>query len=243
MLTSNGKGAIAEVEIAAAATRLGIPVFAPLTQHGRYDLVFELRSGLVRVQCKWGSLDEAAAVVRAKLECSSCSPSGYVRRNYAEDELDFVAVYCGDLDRSYLLPIALIAGRGGVYLRLTPPRNAQRACINLASDYEFAGAVAQLEERSAGSRKVRGSSPLSSTSKPDPDRVPVIGSNEFRNRFGYHIERAAAGDEILVTRHGRPFVKLGPAPAPQARLALTPPIAPAPLPTNSPAGSTRGPPA
>jgi prevent-host-death family protein len=42
------------------------------------------------------------------------------------------------------------------------------------------------------------------------------GSNEFRNHFGYYMERAAAGDEIHVSRHGRPFARLMP---PQDQLA------------------------
>src|SRR3954453_735577 len=50
-----------------------------------------------------------------------------------------------------------------VHLRVDEPRNGQRAAIKWAANYEFPGAVAQLGERRAGSAKVRGSSPLSST--------------------------------------------------------------------------------
>jgi len=35
-----------------------------------------------------------------------------------------------------------------------------------------------------------------------------VGARQFRNHFGYYLERAAAGDEIRVSRHGRKFVKL-----------------------------------
>ena len=58
--------------------------------------------------------------------------------------------------------------------------------------------------------EVRGSSPLSSTSGA-VDGLNVIGANAFRDRFGYWMERAAAGEEILITRHGRRFARLGPA--------------------------------
>ena len=57
--------------------------------------------------------------------------------------------------------------------------------------------------------EVRGSSPLSSTST-SPTDVATIGSHEFRNRFGYHLEQAAAGRSVVITRHGRPFASLGP---------------------------------
>jgi prevent-host-death family protein len=33
----------------------------------------------------------------------------------------------------------------------------------------------------------------------------------FRNHFGYWMERAAAGDEIVITRRGRRYARLGPA--------------------------------
>ena len=42
MFSSNDKGNIAEAEIAAAATRLGINVLKPLLEHGRHDLAFDL---------------------------------------------------------------------------------------------------------------------------------------------------------------------------------------------------------
>ena len=38
-----------------------------------------------------------------------------------------------------------------------------------------------------------------------------VGANEFRNRFGWYMERAARGEEIAVTRWGKPYVKLVPA--------------------------------
>jgi hypothetical protein len=46
--------------------------------------------------------------------------------------------------------------------RLAPARNNQKIGVTMADDYRL-GAVAQLGERLAGSQKVRGSSPLSST--------------------------------------------------------------------------------
>ena len=51
----------------------------------------------------------------------------------------------------------------------TPPKNGQRACLNLAVDFELPGAVAQLEEHLPGRQRARGSSPLSSTPAP-PER-------------------------------------------------------------------------
>jgi prevent-host-death family protein len=36
----------------------------------------------------------------------------------------------------------------------------------------------------------------------------VVGANRFRDRFGWYMERAAAGEVFQITRHGRPFVRI-----------------------------------
>ena len=207
MLNSNRKGAIAEAEIAAAAVRLDVPVLRPVSEHGRYDLGFEIGDRLLRVQCKWAALAADESVVVIRVGCSRYTPGGYIRSSYSESEIDLLAAYCGELDRCYLLPIAAVAGVREIHLRLRPARNAQRACINLAADYEFAGAVAQLGERVTGSHEVGGSSPPSSTSAV-PRHGLELGAHEFRERFGHYMELAAAGTDILIRRRGRPFARL-----------------------------------
>ena len=209
VLSNDRKGAIAETKIAAAATELDIPVLRPIVEHARYDLAFEIERKILRVQCKWGALDRDGAVIKVRVGGCWLSPTaGYVRSSYAEDEIDLLAVYCGELDRCYLLPVALVAGRAAIQLRLRPPKNGQRACINLASDFEFDGAVAQLVEHLNGIQRARGSSPLSST--PSPPETLDVGAHQFRNHFGYYLERAADGHEVLVSRRGRPYVRLVP---------------------------------
>ena len=59
----------------------------------------------------------------------------------------------------------------------------------------------------AGSHEVRGSSPLSST----PSPALQTGCHEFRNHFGFYLEQAAAGQEIEISRRGRPYARLVPA--------------------------------
>jgi prevent-host-death family protein len=212
VLTSNDKGNIAEAAITLEAIKLGIDVLKPVAEHGRYDLVFDLGERLLRVQCKWGSYDREMGVVTVRVGGSRHTPAGYIRSTYSAGEIDAVAIYCEELKESFLVPIEVAAGRSALRLRVTPPRNAQRASINLAQDYPL-GAIAQLGERPAGSREVVGSSPTSSTSSGFGTEV-AVGANAFRDRFGYWMERAAAGKEILITRHGRRFARLGPADPP-----------------------------
>jgi prevent-host-death family protein len=211
MMSSNHKGAIAEIELAAAAIHLGIPVYKPLTDHARADLVFEVGERLWRVQCKWGRLSQSRDVVVVHVGGSWCSPNGYVRTTYTEQEVDLFGVHCGELRRSFLLPASLLVGMHQVHLRLTAPRNNQRACITLADDFDFEGAIAQLGERLTGSQEVVGSSPTSSTS-PSVDPI-TIGANPFRDKLGYWMDRVAAGEEVLITRHGKPRIRMSPATA------------------------------
>jgi hypothetical protein len=160
--TPSQKGAIAETAIAAQAVELGMGVYRPLTEGERYDLIFDLRPQLVRVQCKW-------AVARGQVVCvplatSRLTPAGYRRTTYSADEIDAVAAYCHELRTCYYLPISLVAGQSVIHLRLSASLNNQKAGVHSAQSYEL-GAIAQLGERSAGSRKVAGSNPASSTDK------------------------------------------------------------------------------
>jgi prevent-host-death family protein len=213
--STNQKGTVAELAVQMAAARLEIGVYKPLDEHSRADLLFEIGSDLYRVQVKWGGLTTNHDVIKVNLSGSRYSPQGYVYSRYSEHEVDLFAVYCGELDRCFLLPIELCANRRAIFLRLTPPRNNQQACINLADEYDFAGAVAQLGERRAGSAKVRGSSPLSSTSSSSLEPAHIsVGSNPFRDRLGYWMDIVAAGQEVIVTRRGRPRLRLTPARGP-----------------------------
>ena len=209
-MNPNRKGNVAELAIATEAARLGLSVLKPLTEHERYDLVLGIGGRLLRVQCK--SASRKGEVIEVRLKSSYHSPTrGYVTSTYDSSEVDAVAVYCEEAACCYLLPIELAAGRVMLSLRLSPARNNQRAALNLAAQYEFPGAVAQLEERVAGSDEVRGSSPLSSTLEGAPAAPSlVVGAHEFRNRFGHYLEQVSRGTELVVERHGRPYARLVP---------------------------------
>ena len=38
-----------------AAIKLGVEVYRPVAEGGRYDLIFGLEDGLLRIQCKWAA--------------------------------------------------------------------------------------------------------------------------------------------------------------------------------------------
>jgi hypothetical protein len=167
MLTPDQKGAIAESSIAAAAIKLGIEVYRPLCEGGRYDFIFDI-GRLVRVQCKWAPYQ--GDVICVRLYSSRRTRAGVTRRLYTAMEIDAIAAYCPEFDRCYYLPYERFNGRAQVLLRVGPTANNQRMKVNWAGDYELErlnflprGAVAQLGERRDGIAKATGSSPVGST--------------------------------------------------------------------------------
>jgi prevent-host-death family protein len=54
--------------------------------------------------------------------------------------------------------------------------------------------------------EARGSSPLSSTST----EAVTVGVNAFRDGLGVWLDRVAAGEEVILTRHGRPKIRMLP---------------------------------
>jgi PD-(D/E)XK endonuclease len=224
----NQRGNVAELKIAAAAAELGVPVLRPMTEHERYDLVFEVEDRLLRIQCKSASRKDDVVIVR--LRTNRRGPNGFIRTIYTADEIDAVAAYCADLDACYLLPIDVVAGRSQLMLRLKPPQNGQRAALNWAAEYEF-GAVAQLGRARRWQRRGRGFEShqlhsLDTPGEPVTGTETEVGAHEFRNHFGWYMQRATAGETFLVKRRGKPYVKLSPAaepltvvPFPKKRLA------------------------
>jgi prevent-host-death family protein len=213
MLNSNIKGAVAEQAIVLAAVKLGVPVLKPVSEHGRSDLALEIGGKLWRVQCKWGRLDRGSEVVIVGVGTSRHTPNGYVTTTYTETEVDLFGVYCGELDRCFLLPIERFARMHQIHLRLAPARNGQQACITLARDFDFdfEGAVAQLARAPAWHAGGQGfESPQLHSSSPESTPI-VLGSNPFRNRLGYWMDRVSAGEEVVLTRHGKPRIRLSPA--------------------------------
>ena len=203
----NRKGNVAEAAVMFHAVRLGVDVFRPLQEHGRYDLVLEIGGRLQRVQCKWAR--RTGDVLIITLASSRLTPAGYVRTHYSEDQIDAIAAYCADLDRCYFIPAGQVAGRSVIYLRLAATRNGQKARLHWAAEYELSVIAAQQTRES--SRAVDADVPVPAA-RARPDGRMVVSAHDFRGQFGHYMERVGKGEEITITRHSRPFARLIPAP-------------------------------
>jgi prevent-host-death family protein len=174
----------------------------------------------MRVQCKWAR--RKGNVISIGLSTNRRGPDGYIRGKYSAVEVDAIGAYCEELHSCFLIPIEVVAGQWAVQLRLAPARNGQRAALHLADEYRL-GAVAQLEERRRGTAEATGSSPVSSTPNPAAltelsfpvrdgfaDLKQTVGMDEFYAKLAQYVRRAETGEEVLVTRWGKPVARLGP---------------------------------
>jgi hypothetical protein len=55
-----------------------------------------------------------------------------------------VVAYSSELNRSFLLPIAEVAGKRGIHLRLEPARNRQAKGVRWAEDYSLERMIGRL---------------------------------------------------------------------------------------------------
>ena len=129
------KGDLAELKVATDLLERGYKIAIPYGEDWDFDLIFSRADGLERVQVKHASSNGAFITVK----CFSHSlTKGRVRTTklYTAAMIDWLAVYDPTTDRCYYIPAAELAdGRRQLILRLTPPRNNQRAwdsvCLRL----------------------------------------------------------------------------------------------------------------
>jgi hypothetical protein len=129
------KGDLAELMVAADLLRRGYKVAFPYGEDWDFDLIFERDERLERVQVKHTTSNGEFISVK---RCSHSLTKGRVRatKRYTAAMIDWLAVYDAPRDRCYYVPATeLAAGRRELILRLTPPRNNQRAGIRYAEDY------------------------------------------------------------------------------------------------------------
>jgi hypothetical protein len=132
---------VAETAIAHEAVKLGIGVYRPLGDE-RCDLIFDIRSRLLRVQCK--SAVCRGNVIVVPLYSSRRTANGLRRTYYSSSEIDAFAAYAPETGRCYFVEFEEIGILQALYLRLEPARNNQSKGLRWASDYEFAAKLNTL---------------------------------------------------------------------------------------------------
>jgi hypothetical protein len=133
--TRKQKGDLAELMVACDLRRRGYKIAIPFGEESDYDLVIDRDGKLERVQVKHA--DSRGVVISVQCYSNSLT-NGKVRavKRYTAAMIDWLAVYDRASDRCYYIPASELGnGRRELVLRLTPPRNNQRAGIRFAADY------------------------------------------------------------------------------------------------------------
>jgi hypothetical protein len=120
-----------------ALIRNGYRIALPFGENHRYDLIADDGERLYRVQVKTGRLRNGAI----RMTCSSShahrrKPGERSTRSY-RGEVDFLAVYCPETKKVYVLPESELVELHG-HLRVAPTKNGQARRVRWARDFELA---------------------------------------------------------------------------------------------------------
>ena len=130
MNRTNRIGLASELAFQRACIEIGVDVAVPVGPQ-RYDLLLRVSSAWWRVQVKTGRLRSGA------IQFNTCSNAEGVGRKVGYDGVaDAIGVYCPDLDRCFLVPLADCARSNG-RLRVSPSRNRQSSRVRWADDYRL----------------------------------------------------------------------------------------------------------
>lgn len=130
-------GTHTEARVLTALLEVGYVVLMPFGVT-RYDLAFDPDDGteIKTVQCKTGRLERGAIWFSA----SSTRTYGPATRKDYRGQVDYLGVWCPDVDDVYLVPPEQVGRRSGC-LRLEPTRNHQKHNIRWAKDFRLSSAL------------------------------------------------------------------------------------------------------
>ena len=162
------RGDIAEFQIAAALILNGRRVLRPLNNGLRYDLVIDNEDGTFsRVQCKMGLLRKGCVTFRVYSNDASHRPVTYA------GQIDAIAVYCPQNQRSYLVPIGEIQNhRVQATLRVAATANGQLKRTRSAAMFDIGIATARPDV--AGSARL--SDPPASPQRDETGGAVISGT-------------------------------------------------------------------
>ena len=122
--------------VIAALVRHGYLVSIPFGENHRYDIIADDGNRLIRVQVKTGRLRNGVIDFRCSSSHQHRRSGPTATRSYF-GQIEFLAVYCPDDRKVYLVPESeLVATRG--HLRIAPTINRQVRNIRWAAEYELA---------------------------------------------------------------------------------------------------------
>lgn len=128
------KGDVAELVVAADLAKRGYQVAFPFSTSSDWDLLLIRDKEFERIQVKSRALDDKGVLLVPNRVMSNTAGKQSTRL-YTADDVDWIAVYCPEVDQCFYIPISLVEGRETMYLRFEAPKNNQVKGVNWAKDF------------------------------------------------------------------------------------------------------------
>lgn len=141
-MNTNTLGNMTESVILTEFQKNEIPVLIPFGRNEPYDFVVDTKKGFKSIQVKHGILKNGCIVadIRHRRTTKKKIYDTYYKI------VDYIAVWCSQINKIYLLPLEEIKDKTNVWLRIEEPKN--NSCISTiiwAKDFEFDKRIAELE--------------------------------------------------------------------------------------------------
>lgn len=132
----------AEIVIISEFIKAGIAVSIPFGNNEVYDLIIDTKLGFKSVQVKHGTYRNGCVVADIRHR------KGYDKKKYDtyDGKVDYIAVWCEELNTCYLLDMNECNGKTSLNLRIDLPKN--NSCISTiiwAKNYEFKDKILSLK--------------------------------------------------------------------------------------------------
>lgn len=124
------KGEITEYIIIAQLLKDGFSVSKPCGDSQRYDLLVDIESKILKIQCKTARTKDKILT----FDCCSNNWNTKIKKSY-KGEIDYFMVYSPDLDKMYIAHVDNV-GSTACFLRLYKP-DKNNSNIRWAKDYEY----------------------------------------------------------------------------------------------------------
>ena len=135
-MNTKDKGNIGEAIVLAEFIKRQIQVSIPFGDNARYDLIADFNGKLNKIQIKYCSrVSENNSFV---CQCSSSTnhTTNKCLSTY-ENDVDYIAFYLANYNKSLLVPIEDLKGKQTITFRNTIPKNNQTKGIHLIDNYLF----------------------------------------------------------------------------------------------------------
>ena len=127
------KGDVAELNVLAKLTEMGVDISEPYGEDTRYDFIADINGALVKLQVKNGVYKNGK--ICASLQSTRYNSNGSSTVSYSKDNVDVFVIYSPYTDGVYWVPFDG-APKTGIELRVEEAEQ-KSSLINWASDYRL----------------------------------------------------------------------------------------------------------